>query len=98
MKSEFERIVSHFEEEKKNVCFHGNHPRVLSDFGWIAVECDSCCRYTDGEGHPLSVVLATWLERFAARRRQTNRLFVDRHKAVARPFTQLNHSDTVFSQ
>jgi len=63
-KSDHERIVAHFEAENKNVCVHGKRPKVLSDFGWIAVECDSCCRYTDGEGHTLSAVLATWLERF----------------------------------
>lgn len=62
MKSDWERIVELFESRSK--CIHKKKPKVVSDYGWIAVECDGCCRHTDGEGLSLSAVLATWLERF----------------------------------
>jgi hypothetical protein len=65
-KSDHERIVELFESRSK--CAHGNHGHVDYVAGCTTVNTNGkcLCQLNDGEGHPLSTVLATWLERFGA--------------------------------
>lgn len=64
-KSDHERIVELFESRSK--CVHGHRPSVEYEPGCYTVKTGKClCQMNDGEGHTLSTVLATWLERFGA--------------------------------
>lgn len=58
--TEWERIVAHFEEHGRP-CQHGHRPIVTYEPGCLTVETGKCgCRIIDGEGLPLSKVLALW--------------------------------------
>jgi hypothetical protein len=62
--TDWEKIVNHFEATAK--CVHGNNPRVFYEPGCLVVETKGNCKceHWDGEGLPLTQVLAEWQKRF----------------------------------
>jgi len=60
MTTEWERIVGHFEQHGQP-CQHGHRPIVIYEPGCLYIHTDRCrCHVTDGDGLPLSQVLAKW--------------------------------------
>lgn len=66
MKSEWERMVYHFESTAR--CVHKNKPRVFYEPGLTVVDTNgNClCQSHDGDGLPLTQVLAEWIKSFGA--------------------------------
>lgn len=67
MKSEWERIVDHFEATAKCRC--GNRPRVFYEPGLTIIDTNgNClCQHHDGEGFTLTQVLAEWSSRYSSK-------------------------------
>ena len=67
MKSEWERIVAHFESTAK--CHHGNKPKVDYEPGSLLIACDGCkCHFHDGDGLSISQALMEWTQSFGMNR------------------------------
>lgn len=64
--SDWEKIVNHFEATAKCRC--KNKPRVHYDPGCVVIDTNgNCkCQMHDGEGLPLTQVLAEWQKKFGA--------------------------------
>jgi len=57
---EWSRIIRHFEENARS-CIHGNRAIVIYEPGCLYIHTEKCnCNVTDGDGLPLSQVLAKW--------------------------------------
>ena len=64
MKTDWERIKDQFEAKAR--CRHGNRPMIHHDgCTWIECSKETCkCMMADGDGIPLSQLLANWQEKF----------------------------------